>query len=233
VHARMFGVMAALGALALPAPVAALPAPGTSPFAGQRAAGLERVTVTRDDGRSLAFAVRLTAPTTVDAMRVQVMLDVDRNPATGIQGSEFALDYSAPVRGGPAYASLLSLRDWQMFESRPRSLQVSTSSSSLTFRISPAELGNPSSFGFWVFVARGNTVMDTLPADVLATPTPTGWTFPAGTGGVSYSDAGGGLSRGEALLAVGAFVGLAVLLALGLRVELHVPRQKPPAAAAR
>lgn len=222
VHVRKtFGVVAALAALgtlvAASSVAQALPAPANSPAAGPSSLNLERVTVSRAAAQ-LTFAVRLATPAELAGTRIQLMLDVDRDPLTGVQGSEFALDYSAAAAGGPAYASLLSLRDWQIVESRPASLELATTPSSLTFRISAAALGNPTSFDFWVFAARGNAVVDTLPADVLNAPDPTGWTFPAGAAEVTYSDAADGvLSTEEIVLAAFVVACLAASIALVAR----------------
>lgn len=219
VHVRKaFGVAAALAALgifvAAPRVAQALPAPASSPAAGPSSLNLGRVTVSRAVAQ-LTFAVRLAAPAELAGTRIQIMLDVDRNPFTGVQGSEFALDYSPAAAGGQAYASLLSLRDWQIVESRPASLEFKTTPSSLTFHISPVALGNPASFAFWVFAARGNAVVDTLPAGALNAPNPRGWRFPSGAAKVTYSDAGGdALSTGEMALAAFVVACLAASIAL-------------------
>jgi hypothetical protein len=147
------------------------------------------------------------------------MLDVDRNSTTGIQGSEYALDYSTSPGGGAAYTSILALRDWQLVETRPPSLRFAKTASSITFGISSAAIGAPGSFDFWVFLARGNRILDTSPAGAAAASAPLVWTFPRRAAELSYSDiTPGSLSSGELTILAAVLAGLgSTLLLIGLR----------------
>jgi hypothetical protein len=158
-------LFAVLAALALPSTGTALPTPGNSPLAAPSSADIQRVTVVREASGGLTFRIRLVAPASLHATKVQVMLDVDRNSTT--------------AGGGAPYASVLALRGWQVVETRPPSLRFAKTAPSITFGISSAAIGAPGSFDFWVFLARGNRILDTFPAQAAAASAPLVWTFRA------------------------------------------------------
>lgn len=142
---------------------------------------IRTVTVSRDPAGTLSFVISFAAPVTLGSeTRMEVMLDTDRNSSTGIQGGEYALDYSSAGDGEMPYASLFTARNGETDVSTPSSLHFSSTPSSASFGIAAADIGGPASFDFWVFIEQNHVLVDTAPAGLLSSPYLKPWTYPKG-----------------------------------------------------
>ena len=199
-------------------------------------ANIERVVVSRSDHDRLTFRIEFAEPVALDEeTTVQIAIDADRNPDTGIDGSEYALDWTA-------YASMFTAVDGKEVESEPESLDFVHSGATVTFSIAAADVGSPRTFDFYAFSKKdGNT--DIAPVHVLFSAI---WTYPkdgppaAGKAypTQTYEDlVDGSLVEGDWLNIVGIVMGIlalgAVVTVIGLSVErLRKRRRRPPASPA-
>lgn len=161
----------------VPAVLAALALPAASSAASNP--NIDTVTVARTHSGTFSFTIAFQTPVRLGAgTRMQVMLDTDRNFATGIEGSEYALDYSSPSEGEAPAAALLTAHDGDAEESAPSSLAFTSTGRWARFDIDAAALGSPSRFDFWVFVEENGEVVDTAPTHVLFSSSASPWTYP-------------------------------------------------------
>ncbi len=152
---------------------------GTAAAAGRP--DIETVVVSRDQAGMLTFVIGFAAPARLDAgTKMEVMLDTDRDSSTGIEGGEYALDYSSPGHGEAPYPSLFTARNGDSVDSSPHSLVFSSTPRSATFRISVYDVGDPDVFDFWVFVEQNGDLLDTAPTHVIISTYAQPWTYPTG-----------------------------------------------------
>jgi hypothetical protein len=160
----MFVVAAAIAALAL-AGAAAADQSFTDPT-GEAAgsADVSTVAVSNDPGSStITFAVQTNMTTVETNADVGVVVDADRNPATGGLGG--GIDYWFGVESGGAY---FTKWDGSKFVDSPiTDAVVGYSNGLLVFRVGAADLGNPTAFNFAVLTFRGpdpnNPIIDQAP----------------------------------------------------------------------
>jgi hypothetical protein len=112
--------------------------------------------------------------------RLEVMLDTDRDSNTGVQGGEYALDYSSAEEEAAPRPSLLTAQDGDAYGSSPSSLLFSSTPHSVSFQIAAADVGDPSSFDFWVFVEQNGKLVDTAPTHVVVPSPSKPWRYPRG-----------------------------------------------------
>ena len=168
---RRWPRFAGLIVLALAA-TAALPAVSTA--SGRP--DIEKVAVSRDQAGMLTFAIGFASPTTLGSgTKLQVMLDTDRDSSTGTDGSEYALDYSAPVEGMDPTPSLLVAGEGESPSATP---EFTSTPRLATFRVSVSDIGDPDVFDFWVFVQVGHDLVETAPTHVLISTSAQPWTYP-------------------------------------------------------
>lgn len=133
-----------------------------------RPADIERVVVSRSvDGR-LTFRIAFAELVALDYVnKVQVAIDADRDPDTGIDGLDYSLDWS----GSPA---LLTAVNGEPEVSHAQSLGFRHASRAVTFSIATAEIGSPARFDFYTFVDQpGHT--DIAPVHQFFSES---WTYP-------------------------------------------------------
>ena len=150
---------------------------------------IRTVTVARTPTGVISLQIRFRSPVALDWDRkLQVMLDTDKDHRTGIQGAEYALDFSSPAPNShaPPTVALLTARGGNAQESRPRSLTFSSTRTSATFRIADADIGHSASFDFWTFInvnaADSEMMADFAPSNVgsvfAGSPAENPWTYP-------------------------------------------------------
>lgn len=139
---------------------------------------IRTVVVTRTPTGMLSFRITFRHPTELTgATQLQVMLDTDRKQQTGIQGSEYALDYSRARIDGPSTV-LITVHGKNSLVSKPRSLHFRSTPTSATFQIASKALRKPGVFGFRVFAARGDAFIDEVPLKGVAVGRAE-WIYPA------------------------------------------------------
>jgi hypothetical protein len=168
---RRWPRLAALIVLALAATAAS---PAVSTASGRP--DIEKVVVSRDQAGTLTFAVGFASPTALGTgTKLQVMLDTDRDPGTGADGGEYALDYSAPVEGMDPTPSLVVAGEGESPTTTP---EFTSTPHSATFRVSVYDIGDPDVFDFWVFVEVNGDLVETAPTHVLVSTSAKPWTYP-------------------------------------------------------
>lgn len=198
-------------------------------------ANIEHVVVSRSADDVISFRIEFAEPVVLaDDTTVQVAIDVDRDTGTGIDGLDYALDWTG-------YGSLLTAEDGDEVETEPESLEFDHTGATVTFSIAAADIGSPRRFDFYTFIEQdGHT--DIAPVHVLFSDT---WTYPKDdlqAGGdyptERYEDlVDGSLSEGTwgigtiatvagSLLALGALVALA-----GWGIERYRKRRRQQRAA--
>ncbi len=198
--------------------------------AGASAGGstdIRTVVVSRDSVSLLTFEIRFAGPVHFDSgTKLQVMLDTDRDPSTGIEGAEYALDYSATDGGKPEAALIQAIAGetfalpLALFEAGPRSA---------TFQVLADAIDSPRVFDFWVFIEQDGDLVDNAPSHVLVSTHSQPWTYPksgdAPSSGVyptqTYEDiSDGGFETANLpwkwiLIGVAGIAGLGALLGFG------------------
>jgi hypothetical protein len=145
---------------------------------------IDRVTVSRDADDRLTFRILFAKPVIVDPEdQIQVAIDADRDPATGVDGLDFSLDQAGPLTGADQ-ATLLKALDGEPVASMPPELRFSHeaagfgfSASSVTFSVPAALIGDPRRFDFYVFI-RVEGELDEAPSHVLFSAGAAPWTYP-------------------------------------------------------
>jgi len=164
-----------LGLLLLSVLVLGAAWPGSAASAGST--DIKAVVVSRDSASILTFVIQFAGPVSLDnATKLQVMLDTDRKSSTGIQGAEYALDYSA-YRGSEPEPSLIHSIDGKGYTS-PTPPRFWTGPSDATFEVPTSNIGDPRVFDFWVFVERNGDLVETAPTHVLVSTYSQPWTYP-------------------------------------------------------
>jgi len=131
-------------------------------------ANIDKVVVSRGFDGVIQFWLECAEPVTLDdGTTVQVAIDADRNPETGIDG----IDYSLEWTGHP---SLLSAVDGETVRSRPESLEVEHDGDVVTHSIAAEDIGSPDRFDFYTLVEQHGH-RDIAPVNVLFSAT---WTYP-------------------------------------------------------
>jgi hypothetical protein len=149
---------------------------------------IERVVVSRTDEGVIAFRIEFAKPVVVDPEdTVQVAIDSDRDSGTGVDGLEYSLDIFGPVSIAPRDGlSLLTAVDGEPVASHPSALRFTREvgeetfgfgSSSMTFSIPTALVGNPRRFDFYAFI-RVEGELDEAPSHFLIPPGYLPWTYP-------------------------------------------------------
>ncbi len=142
---------------------------------------IRAVTVARDQAGSLSFLIDFSGAVTFDARtKLQVMLDTDRDSGTGIQGAEYALDYSSESRLDRPTAALLTTRNGETLRFYRSRLTFSSSWRTAMFTVPVSEIGDPARFDFWVYVQRDGEVVDNAPTHVVVSTEDAPWTYPKG-----------------------------------------------------
>ena len=199
-----------------------LAAPGTAADAN-----IDKVVVSRGFDGVIQFWIEFAEPITLDdGTTVQVAIDADRNPETGNDGIDYALDWTGS-------ASLLSAVDGEEVESRPDSLGFEHDGDVVTLSIAAEDIGSADRFDFYAFVKQhGHT--DIAPVHVLFSAT---WTYPRSEVAAgeeypaeTYEDVvDGSLSEGDWDLLVyvigGVFALGAVVAVVGWSVERYRKRK--------
>ena len=84
---------------------------------------IRSVTVSRDRAGMFRFVIGFTGRVGLGSeTRLEVMLDTDRDSNTGVQGGEYALDYSSAEEEAAPRPSLLTAQDGDAYGSSPSSL---------------------------------------------------------------------------------------------------------------
>jgi hypothetical protein len=159
---------------------------------------LERVTVSRSADQRVTFRIEFARPVELrHDTTVQIAIDADRDPATGIDGLDYSLDWTETVlssadvkipdelegelrdmiiRLGESY-SLLTAIDGEAVESHPHSLKFSHNGDLVTFSIAAADIGDAQQFDFYAFIEQGGA-LDEAPSHVLFSAGASPWTYP-------------------------------------------------------
>jgi hypothetical protein len=125
---------------------------------------IRTITVSRTRRNVLRFAIRFRNPVSLTSRtKLQLLLDTDQNARTGVQGGEYALDYS----GNPPSPMLLKATAGQVHASTPPTLAFSATPTSATFRINARYIGRAAAFRFWVFTVTGQSLDDVAPSEDL------------------------------------------------------------------
>ena len=154
------------------------------PLADAARPDIERVTVSRDEDDRLAFKLFFADPVIVDPDdQIQVAIDADRDPGTGVDGLDYSLDQTGPLFG-PERATLLTAVDGEPVASSPRELRFDYeeagygfSAKSTTFSVPASVIGDPARFDFYVFI-RVDGQLDEAPSHVLFSAGSLPWTYP-------------------------------------------------------
>jgi hypothetical protein len=151
---------------------------------GPHGIDIRSITVSRPRRDVVRFAFRFRYPTSLTKRTdLQLLINTDHNTSTGVQGAEYALDYS----GDPPSAELLKPFQGNIRTSRPPTLRFSKSPTSATFQVDPRYLGGAATFEFWAFASTGRRPDDIAPSNdldsfVTGAPPVSEWTYPATTG---------------------------------------------------
>jgi hypothetical protein len=149
---------------------------------------INRVIVSRSDDGILAFRIEFAKPVIIDPDdTVQVAIDADRDSGTGVDGLDYSLDIYGPVSFPLGESlSLLTAVDGEPVTSHPRALRFTREvgketygfgSSSMTFAIPAALIGDPRRFDFYAFI-RVEGDLDEAPSHFLFPPRYFPWTYP-------------------------------------------------------
>jgi hypothetical protein len=162
------------GCVALGMAIASLIAPAASWAARP---DLERVVVSRDEGGRVTFRVEFAAPLALSLDdTVQIAIDADRDPGTGIDGLDYSLDWSF------GSAALLTAIDGEPEPSHPSSFHFTKEpggfqTTAMTFSIAADDIGSPRRFDFYAFVEK-DAELDEAPSHVLFSAGSAPWTYP-------------------------------------------------------
>jgi hypothetical protein len=213
---------------------------------------IDTVVVSRDDDGIVTFRIDFAEPVIMDPDdNVQVAIDADRDPGTGVDGLDYSLDQTGPLFEDSDQAALLTAVDGEPVASYPSSLRFSRTAggtfglgtSSVSFAVPASVIGNPDRFDFYVFI-RVEGVLDEAPSHVLFSAGSLPWTYPTHSveAGAAYpvetyvdgSDATLSERPGILIGVVAAgLLGLGAVLAVGgWAVQRHRSRRKGPEPAA-
>ena len=145
---------------------------------------IQRVTVRRDENGLLTFRIFFASPVTLSVGdQLQVAIDADRNPSTGVDGLDYSLDQSGLLLDVDN-DSLLTAVDGEPVESNPPELEfeyeparLGFSAKSATFSVPASLIGDPARFDFYVFI-RVDGELDEAPSHVLFAAGDLPWTYP-------------------------------------------------------
>jgi hypothetical protein len=227
--------VATVGALAVPARASA------------DRPNIEHVTVSRDGEGRLSFRIDFAGSVIIGYTdHVQVAIDSDRDPGTGVDGLDYSLDWS--LLDDEDSFTLLTAVDGEPVESNPSGLQFSRTtasgtqgfgSSSVVFSVPASTIGSPRRFDFYVFV-RADGMLDEAPSHLFFSAGTSPWTYPkhgkpdADTYPVETYTDGSDLTLKErpgivVAVIAGAVLGIGALLAI---VGWGIQRRRRPRAAA-
>jgi hypothetical protein len=156
------------------------------PLADAARPDIERVTVSRDEDDRLTFKLWFVDPVTVEADdQIQVAIDADRDPGTGVDGLDYSLDQLGPLFPGEDFATLLTAVDGEPVASYPPELRFDYEEaldygffvSSVTFSLPSAMIGDPARFDFYAFI-RVEGQLGEAPSHVLFSASALPWTYP-------------------------------------------------------
>jgi hypothetical protein len=156
------------------------------PLADAARPDIERVTVSRDEDDRLTFKLSFVDPVIVEADdQIQVAIDADRDPGTGVDGLDYSLDQPGPLYRGEDDATLLTAVDGEPIASNPPELRFDYEEandygffvSSVTFSLPSSVIGDPARFDFYVFI-RVDGQLDEAPSHVLFSAGALPWTYP-------------------------------------------------------
>ena len=142
-------------AVAVAASLAAAPVAAARP-------DIDQVVVSRSETGTLAFEVVFAEPVILDPDdAVQIAIDSDRDPGTGVDGLDYSLHPSGPIAFGSEQPMLLTAVDGEPVSSRPSKLrfryeaadELGLSASSVTFFVPTSLIGDPRRFDFYAFVS--------------------------------------------------------------------------------
>jgi hypothetical protein len=155
---------------------------------------IERVVVSRSADGILTFRIEFTGPVVLgEDTRLRVAIDTDRDPTTGNNGIDYALDWTGRFPG------LLEAFAGNEREASSSSLDMTHEGAVVTFSVAASDLFDLSQFDFYVFAELGGDLGDrtsteipfsagestsTYPRD--DTPVPEGEPYPVET----YEEAG-------------------------------------------
>lgn len=159
---------------------------------------LERVVVSRTPDQRVSFRIEFAEPVALrHDTTVQIAIDADRDPDTGIDGLDYSLDWRETVVSGADVSipedaadalreaitgwskpfALLTAVDGEAVESHPRSLTFSHDDDVVTFSIAAADIGGTERFDFYAFVEQDGK-LDEAPSHVLFSAGAVPWTYP-------------------------------------------------------
>ena len=156
------------------------------PLADAARPDIERVTVSRDEDDRLTFKLSFVDPVIIEADdRIQVAIDADRDPGTGVDGLDYSLDQPGPLYRGEDDATLLTAVGGEPIASNPPELRFDYEEandygffvSSVTFSLPSSVIGDPARFAFYVFI-RVDGQLDEAPSHVLFSADALPWTYP-------------------------------------------------------
>jgi len=164
--------VATVGALAVPARASA------------DRPNIEHVTVSRDGEGRLSFRIDFAGSVIIGYTdHVQVAIDSDRDPGTGVDGLDYSLDWS--LLDDEDSFTLLTAVDGEPVESNPSGLQFSRTTASGTqgfgsfsvvFSVPASTIGSPRRFDFYVFV-RADGMLDEAPSHLFFSAGTSPWTI--------------------------------------------------------
>jgi hypothetical protein len=159
------------------------------PLADAARPDIERVIVSRDEDDRVTFKLFFAEPVFVESDdQIQVAIDADRDPGTGVDGLDYSLDQSGALFAGEDFAALLTAVDGKPVASYPDELRFDYdegalgygfSVSSVTFSVPSSLIGEPARFDFYVFI-RVDGELDEAPSHVLFSAGDLPWTYPKG-----------------------------------------------------
>jgi hypothetical protein len=157
------------------------------PLADAARPDIERVTVSREEDDRVTFKLVFAEPVFVESDdQIQVAIDADRDPGTGVDGLDYSLDKSVALYPGVDHATLLTAVDGVPVASYPPELRFGYeegalgygfSVSSVTFSVPSSMIGDPARFDFYVFI-RVEGELDEAPSHVLFSAGALPWTYP-------------------------------------------------------
>jgi hypothetical protein len=156
------------------------------PLADAARPDIERVTVSRDEDDRLTFKLWFADPVIVEHDdQIQVAIDADRDPGTGVDGLDYSLDQLGPLFRGEDSATLLTAVDGEPVASYPPELRFDYEEandygffvSSVTFSLPSSVIGDPAGFDFYAFI-RVDGQLDEAPSHVLFSAGALPWTYP-------------------------------------------------------
>lgn len=159
---------------------------------------IERVVVSRTPDQRVTFRIEFAEPVALrHDTTVQIAIDADRDPATGIDGLDYSLDWresvvseaDVTIMGEVDDALRETITDWtkpyvlltavdgEAVESHPRSLTFSHDDDVVTFSIAAADIGGTERFDFYAFIEQDGK-LDEAPSHVLFSAGAMPWTYP-------------------------------------------------------